>query len=195
MWWACPVALLDEQSSASGMHSAGSAAVLGRYGSAASRFFNNFTADHIEPFFYTAKPSTAEREAGTKALPNKGPADLVGRDPESPGTRSPRAGAGRASERANVHPTVKGLGLMRHFVRLTTAPDGVVLDLFGGSGTTGAAAVIEGRRAVLVEMMPEYAAIARARVAHWEKVGPPERVRSRPAPVDERQGSLFGGMH
>jgi DNA modification methylase len=45
-------------------------------------------------------------------------------------------------------------------------PGDVVLDPFGGSGTTGAVAVGHGRRAVLCELNPEYAALA------VERVGP-----------------------
>ena len=40
-----------------------------------------------------------------------------------------------------------------------------VLDPFGGSGTTGAVAVKNGRKAVLCELNPEYAALVPARVA------------------------------
>jgi site-specific DNA-methyltransferase (adenine-specific) len=42
---------------------------------------------------------------------------------------------------------------------------GVVLDPFGGSGTTGAVAIKHGRRAVLCELNPEYAAMIPDRVA------------------------------
>ena len=51
-------------------------------------------------------------------------------------------------------------------MRLVTRPGDVVLDPFGGSGTTGVAAVAEGRRVILVERDPRYAEIARQRCAH-----------------------------
>lgn len=41
---------------------------------------------------------------------------------------------------------------------------GLVLDPFGGAGTTGLVAMQEGRRSILLELNPEYAAIARARL-------------------------------
>lgn len=47
---------------------------------------------------------------------------------------------------------------MRWLTRLVTPPNGLVLDLFAGSGTTGAAAVTEGFRAILIEADPEYQA-------------------------------------
>ncbi len=42
---------------------------------------------------------------------------------------------------------------------------GVVLDPFGGSGTTGAVALDLGRRAILIELNPEYIAIMRRRTS------------------------------
>ncbi len=65
----------------------------------------------------------------------------------------------------NSHPTVKPLSLMRWLVRLVTPVGGVVLDPFGGSGTTGKAAILEGRPAVLIKRDPAYAALARKRIA------------------------------
>ena len=49
------------------------------------------------------------------------------------------------------HPTVKPVDLMRYLVRLVTPPEGLVLDPFAGTGTTGEAAWREGMRAVLIE--------------------------------------------
>lgn len=42
--------------------------------------------------------------------------------------------------------------------------DGLVLDPFGGSGTTAVVAMQEGRRSILCELNPEYAAMARKRI-------------------------------
>jgi hypothetical protein len=50
-----------------------------------------------------------------------------------------------------AHPTVKPLELMRWLVRLVTPPGGLVLDPFGGSGTTGEAAMLEGFRSVVLD--------------------------------------------
>jgi site-specific DNA-methyltransferase (adenine-specific) len=64
----------------------------------------------------------------------------------------------------NIHPTVKPVALMRWLVRLVTPPDGIVLDPFTGSGTTGIAALREGVRFVGVEREADYLPIAVARV-------------------------------
>ena len=70
----------------------------------------------------------------------------------------------------NGHPTVKPIALMRWLVRLVTPVDGVVLDPFTGSGTTGVAAVQEGRRFIGCEREAEYVETARRRIAHHAPV-------------------------
>lgn len=65
------------------------------------------------------------------------------------------------------HPTVKPVALMRWLVRLVTPPEGVVLDPFMGSGSTGLAAMDEGFRFIGIEQSAEYAAIAEARLRGW----------------------------
>lgn len=82
-------------------------------------------------------------------------------------------------ERNNEHPTQKPLALVRKWVRDFTDPGEVILDPFAGSGTTGIAAIKEGRRAILVERDPAYCAVIRRRVA--EAMG-------------EGKGSLFAGQ-
>jgi site-specific DNA-methyltransferase (adenine-specific) len=68
----------------------------------------------------------------------------------------------------NVHPTVKPIDLMRYLCRLITPPQGVVLDPFAGSGSTGCAAVLEGFEFIGIEREEEYAEIAQQRVEHWK---------------------------
>lgn len=64
---------------------------------------------------------------------------------------------------ARQHMTAKPLELMEQLVQL--APEGgLVLDLFAGSGTTGAAALRRGRRFLGVELSQHYAEVARARL-------------------------------
>ncbi len=69
----------------------------------------------------------------------------------------------------NHHPTVKPIDLMRYLCRLVTPPDGLVLDPFTGSGSTGCAAMLEGFRFHGIEREPDYVAIATARIAHWAR--------------------------
>ena len=120
--------------------------------------------------YHCPKAATSERERGLEHLTKATPGELTGGRAEgSAGLDSPRAGAGRTARngRANTHPTVKPIALMRWLVRLVTPPGGLVLDPFLGSGTTAIAAGLEGVRLVGFEVSDEYATIAAARVAGW----------------------------
>lgn len=64
----------------------------------------------------------------------------------------------------NIHPTVKPIDLMRYLVRLVTPKGGVCLDPFLGSGTTAVACKVEKFDYIGIELIPEYAEIAQARV-------------------------------
>lgn len=62
------------------------------------------------------------------------------------------------------YPTQKPEGVLRRIVQASSRPGDAVLDLFAGSGTTGAVAVSLGRHAVLVDDNPEAIAVMRARL-------------------------------
>lgn len=64
----------------------------------------------------------------------------------------------------NNHPTVKPCQLMRYLCRLITPPNGIILDPFMGSGSTGKAAVMENFSFVGIELDKEYFRIARKRI-------------------------------
>jgi DNA modification methylase len=72
----------------------------------------------------------------------------------------------RDRDEGNHHPTVKPTDLMRYLCRLVTPPDGIVLDPFMGSGSTGKAAALEGFSFIGIEREAEYVAIAQARINH-----------------------------
>jgi DNA modification methylase len=123
-------------------------------------------------FFFCAKPSRRQRDAGCEHLPR--------RVRETFTLSAEEQGAAEASPVFNIHPTVKPLDLMRWLVRLLTPPPcdagAIVLDPFAGSGSTGAAAVMEGARFLGIERETTYVPIARARIKHWAK--PTQRPRS-----------------
>lgn len=62
------------------------------------------------------------------------------------------------------HPAPMALGVAREIVPLCCPPDGVVLDPFCGSGTTGIACIDRSREFVGIEINAEYAAEARRRL-------------------------------
>ena len=115
-------------------------------------------------FFYTAKASRAEREAGLEGMEKIKAGAMTGAEyREDRPTKHPM--------RANHHPTVKPIDLMRYMVRLVTPPGGVVLDPFMGSGSTGCGAMLEGMRFIGIDITPEYVEIARRRIAHHAAQG------------------------
>lgn len=92
----------------------------------------------ISRFFYCAKASKAEKNKGCENLP-----------------------------KGNTHVTCKPLSLMKYLVKLVTPPNGVVLDPFTGSGTTGVACKIEGFDFIGIEKEKEYCEIAENRIKAW----------------------------
>lgn len=67
------------------------------------------------------------------------------------------------------HPTLKPVQLMSYLCRLVTPPNGIVLDPFMGSGSTGISAQLEGFRFVGMEMDSDYFKIAEARINSYEE--------------------------
>jgi DNA modification methylase len=108
-------------------------------------------------FFYCAKASKRDRDEGCEGLEerknNWGDKSTFQQTP--PDAQSPKH---------NHHPTVKPTDLMRYLCRLVAPPGGTVLDPFTGSGSTGKAAMLEGFDFIGIEMSPEYAEIAQARI-------------------------------
>lgn len=136
------------------------------------------------PCFYQAKPSGAERNAGCD--------ELSAKDSQKWNDGGIKARRGEIL-RTNHHPTVKPITLMRWLARLVTPPGGTVLDPFTGSGTTGCACPYEGLQFVGIEREPEYAEIARARIA-WHEVAASRAIDPREEVIDGKpaQLGLFG---
>lgn len=68
-----------------------------------------------------------------------------------------------SAPREREHITQKPLEVMRQMVKIVPK-GGTVLDPFAGSGTTGVAAVLEGRNFIGVEMTEHYHRVARERI-------------------------------
>lgn len=63
------------------------------------------------------------------------------------------------------HPNQKPVALMRELIRDYVPPGGLVVEPFAGSGTTGWAAVAEGRRCLMMEVDPTYVAVCQKRIS------------------------------
>jgi len=66
----------------------------------------------------------------------------------------------------DLHPTMKPVELVERAIRNSSRPGDVVLDAFGGSGTTMIAAEKSGRHARLVELDPKYCDVI---VRRWQE--------------------------
>ena len=67
----------------------------------------------------------------------------------------------------DLHPTMKPVELVERAIRNSSRPGNVVLDPFGGSGTTLIAAEKSGRLARLIELDPKYADVIVRRWQEW----------------------------
>lgn len=148
----CPVSLLDAQSGVlkgPGSPKKANSGAKSLYGGGAAPTSDTWYEDDgggASKFFYCAKTSPAERDAGLEHMP----ADERGR--------------------RNLHPTPKPILLMRWLVRLVCGPGGTVLDPFCGTGTTGIAALLEGATFWGIEAEAGWVLVARDRIDHF--VGP-----------------------
>lgn len=118
-------------------------------------------------FFYCAKASKSERNAGLEGMPliKEGIGD------ERPSGQSMQRLDGRpAREVANFHPTVKPIKLMEYLCKLVTPPGGIILDPFLGSGSTGVAAKNLGFKIIGIECEKEYFEIAKKRIVYAMKL-------------------------
>ena len=115
-------------------------------------------------FFYCAKASKKDRNEGLDGFEAKEKRYMA----TANGTGETSIGMDRFTTQpvANHHPTVKPTTLMQYLVRLVTPPNGVVLDPFMGSGSTGKACAYEGFDFIGIDQSAEYVEIAKARIEY-----------------------------
>lgn len=91
---------------------------------------------------------------------------------------------------SNLHPTMKPVDLIRPMLHNSVRNCGIVLDPFGGSGSTLIAAHMEARRAFLIELDPKYVDVICRRFQDLAKIYP-QRV-SDGAVIDFTNGEIVG---
>ena len=162
----CPIKILDEQSGISKSNDTKrNRNTLGSFGMPNDETTEYNDKGGASRFFYVAKASKSERNNGLRNLEVK-------QTKGGGGTYNEEAGAKYGSIKAagqNFHPTVKPVKLMQYLVKLITPPNGIVLDPFCGSGTTGIACKLEGFQFVGMEQDPEYAKIAEGRIKNYKE--------------------------
>lgn len=110
-----------------------------------------------------ATPRTVRRkERPTHLMGARGPSHYVSEDG---GPRLARSVLYARSEHGRaVHPTQKPTEIIEQLLLYACPPDGLVLDPFFGSGTTGVVAAKHGRNCIGIESNPEYVAVAAQRL-------------------------------
>lgn len=108
-----------------------------------------------EPITFAVSKHRHGGKAGTDALPVRLRKGSVLRFP-------------RPTGRKVRHPSEKPVSLLRELIESSTRQGDLVLDPFGGSGSTAVAAVLAGRRALIVEADPRWAALAAERARSAE---------------------------
>ena len=140
---------------------------FGKFGNGKSEYFGVGEKDKsfggASRFFYVAKASRSERDAGLEELTTERKGMNFG------GELDGRGNPVNIGSYKNSHPTVKPIKLMDYLVKLTKMPnpDQVYLDPFLGSGTTAIAVVLNGRHFIGIEKEQEYVEIAKARIEYW----------------------------
>jgi len=119
-------------------------------------------------FFYCAKASKKDRDEDLAGLPVRTIARSGGAQGAEADGEDYEAcqgiGLKKIVKAKNHHPTVKPTELMRYLCRLVTPPNGIILDPFSGSGSTGKAALLECFNFIGFEREAEYIEIANARM-------------------------------
>ena len=117
-------------------------------------------------FFYCPKAAKSDRNEGLDEFEKKKSgigSTYAGNQKTSNISGNPDR---QTDPKANHHPTVKPVDLMRYLINLVTPPNGTILDPFMGSGSTGKAAVRCGVNFIGIEKEQEYMDIASARIEH-----------------------------
>lgn len=111
-------------------------------------------------FFYCAKASKSERNAGCEDMTETRHADRNTDD--GVGGDNPRNRSNTSKK--NFHPTVKPIALMEYLVKLVSKENAIILDPFGGSGSTAVACKNTNRNYILIEREEDYIPIINARI-------------------------------
>ena len=141
------------------------------------RVVNQASSGGASRFFYVAKANKRDRNEGLHELPEVLGKEMTGRAEGSAGLLRVREDgsigenpyAGKSGKAKNFHPTVKPTALMQYLIRLVTPDNGIVLDPFTGSGSTGKAAILEGKQFIGIELTEDYLPIIIGRLKHAEQ--------------------------
>jgi site-specific DNA-methyltransferase (adenine-specific) len=114
-------------------------------------------APEWEPITFLVSKSQSPNQSGTEVLPVRMRKGNV--------LRFSRRNSGQVR-----HPTEKPVGLLLELIESSSLRGEIVLDPFAGVGSTGVAAILAGRRCVLIETEERWADIAVSRIKRAEGI-------------------------
>ena len=100
------------------------------------------------------------------------------------GLSRPERSQRRSKSKLSLHPTVKPVALVADAIRDCSHRNGIILDPFGGAGTTLIAAERTGRKARLIELEPRY---VDATIDRWQQLTGKTAVNAPRAPLWARR--------
>lgn len=164
----CPIKEINNQGELAGSHSAGSGREriveskyeASSYHASINRQMNRYEDegnDKVSRFFYCAKAPKKERSCDLYWHRTKSGVKNVTKEEWEQLPQDERA-------YGNIHTTVKPLKVMDWLVKMVTPKNGVVLDPFTGSGSTGVAAINNNYNFIGIEKDPNYYLIAKTRL-------------------------------
>lgn len=157
--------------------------VEGRFPANTILTYDETPSDERLRYFYCAKASKKDRDEGLEEFEEQKVNDGRQKEIDNAFQRG-------ETLRHNVHPTVKPTLLMQYLVRLVTPNNGIILDPFNGSGSTGKAVMYENKernknyKYIGIELTEEYLPISKARIEYVCKLAEEEK-------NEERQLSIY----
>ena len=160
-------------------NSLGSNGIYGHYSENQPLWESYNDSGSASRYFYCAKATTKDREDGL---------NLFKAQKVNDGRQTPIDNGFQRGEtlRKNIHPTVKPCELMQYLIRLITPKNGVVLDPFNGSGSTGKACMWENKerevnyKYIGIELTPEYLPISKSRIDYVINAKSVEQLKTKP---------------
>ena len=160
--------VMDEQSGDVKSHGGGQSSFGGIFGNKKPAPKTFASSGGASRFFYCAKSSRSERNAGLDNLQGENQRYQDGRGNSHECFEMEGCGRKTGTVNKNNHPTVKPIKLFEWLIKLVTREGQTVLDPFLGSGTTAISAHNTGRKCIGIEKEGEYIEMAKKRVEYHE---------------------------
>jgi site-specific DNA-methyltransferase (adenine-specific) len=121
------------------------------------------------PFLLVKKPNKKEKESGVVSVEEKLGGVYAGNVQENNNNSIGSNTSRKPKKTKNDHPTVKPIQLMSYLVNLGCSKNEIVVDPFMGTGSTGIACMLNGRKFIGVDLDERYVKISEDRIEYFIK--------------------------